>query len=185
MSFYLRHFYTRSSTFARYRGGEKRGVLRVFNGAATMWLALALVALLQMPTLASATLLLTQADSDHEIRCSVVADEICVTLTHHADVGRPTHQHTALERILISSSTDDTDHPDHRFSFSQPSAIDLKRIDALMQAPVAIYSVTDFQSHAYTTPLEWSSLSRPLFWGTSGHPPETPSRRRAGTVLRS
>ena len=174
---------------ARRRGEEKRGILRVFNGAAARCLALTLVALLQIPTLAPAALLLTQASSDHEISCSVVAGEISVTLTHLAADGRsenqPTHQHNALERILISNSAGDTDHPDHRFSFSQTSAIDFKRVDAgkaLNLVPVII--ITGTNHHSLTTPLGWSSLSRPQLSRTSGHPPETPCRRRTGTVLR-
>jgi len=185
MSLYLSHFYSRSSMNARRRGEGKRGILRVFNGTAARWLALALVALLQIPTLAPATLLLTQASSDHEISCSVVAGEISVTLSHQAAGGRPTHQHNALERILISNAAGDSDHPDHRFSFSQTSAIDFKRVDAgetLNQVPVII--ITGTNHHSLTTPLGWSSLSRPQLSRTSGHSPETPCRRRTGTVLR-
>lgn len=141
-------------------------------------MAVFVIVVMQLPTLLSAALLVAQNGSDHELRCDVSQDGIHVSLVHSNQSG--VHQHNALERILLCQAADAPDHPDHRFSFSQPSALDTQRAGDTLTLPSHPMEISPLSA---MVPCKYPAHVCRVPALLSGGPLELPRDCRRGTVL--
>lgn len=188
MSFFISHFQcTRAASIegAGSRRGRKTGLLRRFRTTWSTWLAMILVTALLAPTLVTASMMMTQGNSDHELRCHITGEGVSITLAHQHDTAAPTqrsHRHNGLEQLLLSRPSNDSEHPDHQFSFSLASVLDIQKetaISGTTPPPASLLPIVEFAPQASLGIL---TRSYRVSVSSSGSWPDLPHTIRRGTV---